>query len=588
MHAIRKLTFGLSLALSSALLAPAQLAAAEETSKVMLVLDASGSMWGRIDGTTKIEVARDVIRELLIDWDPSIHLGLSAYGHRRKGECSDIETLVPVGPVNPQQIMSIVNSLTPVGKTPLSEAVLQAARELRYTEERATVILVSDGIETCEADPCALGLALERDGVDFTAHVIGFDLNREEADSLRCLAENTGGQFLSADDPTGLLKALQFTVTQVVTAAAPKPEPIVVAPPEPAPKKQPPQIPPGQHFQAVMVAGGEAITGQIHWEILPGARDFEGKRKRAGLNYKAQTTFKLPPGDYYAIAKWGNATADLEFNVAPGEAGTKHTLIMNAGILNVQAIPIEGADALTSGLGWNIYTAKKNIEGKRKRIETDYSARPQFMLSDGDYLIEVRWGNASISKDIKIVAGELFDEVFDLNAGILKVQGVPVEGADPLTSGLGWNVYSSKKDISGKRKRIDTDYSANPAFNLTKGKYHIIATWDNASVAQDIEIVAGELNEQTFNLNAGVLHLKASSGGTAIGGRISWNIFAAKKNIEGKRKRIDTDYSATPKFFLTEGKYFVVATQDKRSVSSEITITAGELNEQNFNFDTAE
>ena len=58
----------------------------------------------------------------------------------------------------------------------MTDAVVAAADSLRYTENAATVILVSDGIETCNPDPCAAAQILAETGVDFTAHVIGFDV----------------------------------------------------------------------------------------------------------------------------------------------------------------------------------------------------------------------------------------------------------------------------------------------------------------------------------------------------------------------------------------------------------------------------
>ena len=102
-----------------------------------------------------------------------------------------------------------MNEVNPRGRTPLSDAVIQAAEQLRYTENPATVILVSDGRETCNADPCAVGLALEEAGIDFTAHVIGFDVSeQEDRAQLQCLAENTGGQFLTASNAAELADAL--------------------------------------------------------------------------------------------------------------------------------------------------------------------------------------------------------------------------------------------------------------------------------------------------------------------------------------------------------------------------------------------
>ena len=107
-------TIGVAVVLSG--LAQAAIAA-EDTERAVLVLDASGSMWGQVDNTSKIAVARSVIGKLMSDWNPQVQLGLTAYGHREKGNCADIETLVPVGKVNADTIMAAVKDLKPKGKT---------------------------------------------------------------------------------------------------------------------------------------------------------------------------------------------------------------------------------------------------------------------------------------------------------------------------------------------------------------------------------------------------------------------------------------------------------------------------------------
>ena len=149
-------------------LATTLVATAQDRPSAILVLDASGSMWGQIEGVNKIVIAREVVGDLLGTLPEDQALGLVAYGHRTKGDCGDIELLYEPG-TDRQAIADAVNGLNPKGKTPLSAAVLQAAEALKYTEEAATVILVSDGIETCDVDPCALGRQLEETGVGFTA-----------------------------------------------------------------------------------------------------------------------------------------------------------------------------------------------------------------------------------------------------------------------------------------------------------------------------------------------------------------------------------------------------------------------------------
>jgi len=190
----------------------------------MLVLDASGSMWGQIKGRSKIEIAREAVGTMLQSWPRNQQIGLMAYGHRSKGNCADIEMLKAPGVLDASAMQQAVNALQPKGMTPISASVRMAAQQLKFSERKATVILVSDGEETCHADPCALGAELEKLGVDFTAHVVGFDLPEGKARAqLQCLAKSTGGLYVEARDAAELNKALgQIAQAAPVAAAKPK------------------------------------------------------------------------------------------------------------------------------------------------------------------------------------------------------------------------------------------------------------------------------------------------------------------------------------------------------------------------------
>lgn len=189
----------------------------------MLVLDASGSMWGQIKGRSKIEIAREAVGTMLQSWPRNQQIGLTAYGHRSKGDCADIEMLKAPGVLDASNMQQAVNALQPKGMTPISASVRMAAQQLKFSERKATVILVSDGEETCHADPCALGAELEKLGVDFTAHVVGFDLPEGKARAqLQCLAKSTGGLYVEARDAAELNKALgQIAQAAPVVAAKP-------------------------------------------------------------------------------------------------------------------------------------------------------------------------------------------------------------------------------------------------------------------------------------------------------------------------------------------------------------------------------
>jgi len=180
-----------------------------EAGKTVLVLDASGSMWGQISDGYKIHVARNVVNNLLDTLPADQEIGLVAYGHRRTKDCSDIELLVPAVAGSREAITAAIETLNPTGRTPLSAAVIEAADELGSDATDATVILISDGEETCSMDPCAVSFELEKRGIDFIAHVVGFDVEKSaDKAQLQCLAENTGGLFFSASSESELTAAL--------------------------------------------------------------------------------------------------------------------------------------------------------------------------------------------------------------------------------------------------------------------------------------------------------------------------------------------------------------------------------------------
>jgi Mg-chelatase subunit ChlD len=174
----------------------------QEQPNLVIVMDGSGSMWGQVGGRTKIELARESLSQVLSEATSDMQIGMVAYGHRVRGQCSDIEQLVPIGPANSTvpAILEAAGRISPRGMTPLTDAVMDAAQRLRFSEQAATVVLLTDGVETCEGDPCALGRMLEQQGIDFTAHVVGFDMTDAEQRTVACLAEETGGMFLAAND----------------------------------------------------------------------------------------------------------------------------------------------------------------------------------------------------------------------------------------------------------------------------------------------------------------------------------------------------------------------------------------------------
>ena len=195
---------------------------AEDNPRAVIIFDASGSMWGQINGKAKIEIARDALKNVVKEWNPSVELGLTVYGHRSKGDCNDIETVIPVGKIDKNRVIKTVMGIKPKGKTPISRSLRKVAYEIKYTEEKATIILISDGKETCDPDPCGTAKELEKEGIDFVTHVIGFNVDKKTDKQLECIASATGGEYFSAKNAAALNKAMK-----VIAKKVEKPKPVV-------------------------------------------------------------------------------------------------------------------------------------------------------------------------------------------------------------------------------------------------------------------------------------------------------------------------------------------------------------------------
>jgi Ca-activated chloride channel family protein len=207
-----RLNFAASLALLAGIFVVPQASGQERGgSPTVLVIDASNSMWGRIDGRSKMEIAREAVSSLVETLPGGARLGIVAYGHRRAGDCGDIERVLPVAAVDKAGVQEVAGRLTPRGKTPITASLKEAAA-LLDAGKPGRVIIVTDGIETCNGDPCAVAEELKRKNAGLVAHVIGFDVAARERPKLSCIAERTGGTFLAASTAGELGQALTETV----------------------------------------------------------------------------------------------------------------------------------------------------------------------------------------------------------------------------------------------------------------------------------------------------------------------------------------------------------------------------------------
>jgi Ca-activated chloride channel family protein len=161
--------------------------------RVLFIFDSSQSMLGRWDGRRKIDVARNLMLELLDSLKnvEDIEIGLRVYGHQKHvppQDCSDTKLEVPFEKDNIDKIKYVLEGLVAKGTTPIALSLEQGAYDFPEDENsRNIVILITDGVEACNGDPCAVSLALQSKGVILKPFIIGLGLNVEFRDIFECV-----------------------------------------------------------------------------------------------------------------------------------------------------------------------------------------------------------------------------------------------------------------------------------------------------------------------------------------------------------------------------------------------------------------
>ncbi len=182
---------------------------------MVLVLDSSGSMKERSGSSTKIEAAKDALRQVVEQLPDDAAVGVRVFGAKvfdrsRPGACTDSQNVVPVGPVDRDALTSAVADYEPYGETPIGHALRQAADDLgpAVEGEPRTIVLLSDGEPTCQPDPCRVAAELADQGIDLSINVVGLDVSGKARSALQCIARSGNGAYYDAGSAEELAQRL--------------------------------------------------------------------------------------------------------------------------------------------------------------------------------------------------------------------------------------------------------------------------------------------------------------------------------------------------------------------------------------------
>ena len=176
------------------LLALSGLIFGQKTTRILFILDASNSMNLDWEKQTRMDAAKDILIqsvEKLRDI-PNLEIALRVYGHQSQvtntyQDCGDTKLEVPFGQNTIDAIKTKVSSIKAKGATPIARSLEAAAGDFPDTLARNFIILITDGLESCDNDPCVIAKKLKEKGVKVTPFVIGLGMDLSYLEKFKCI-----------------------------------------------------------------------------------------------------------------------------------------------------------------------------------------------------------------------------------------------------------------------------------------------------------------------------------------------------------------------------------------------------------------
>lgn len=190
-----------------------------QKTRILFVLDASQSMLGQWDKEQKMKVATRLMSNLMdsLKSVENLEVALRVYGHQYSvaagnRSCEDTKLEVPFAHNNYDKVKHTLGILYPKGTTPIAYSLEQTKNDFPACSDcRNIIILITDGIEECDGDPCAVARALQKNGVTLKPFVIGMGLDLEIIDAFKCI-----GTFYDTKDQESFENVLQIVISQAM------------------------------------------------------------------------------------------------------------------------------------------------------------------------------------------------------------------------------------------------------------------------------------------------------------------------------------------------------------------------------------
>lgn len=187
--------------------------------RILFILDASNSMNSTWDKQTRLEGAKEVLLQAMEQFKevPNIEIALRIYGHQTPitndtQDCNDTKLEVPFSVGNIDVIKNKIRGLVAKGATPIARSLEAAAGDFPDTLARNVIILITDGLESCDNNPCVIAIKLREKGVKVTPFVIGLGMDLSYLENFSCI-----GTYSDAEDKDSFKNVLITIIGKILT-----------------------------------------------------------------------------------------------------------------------------------------------------------------------------------------------------------------------------------------------------------------------------------------------------------------------------------------------------------------------------------
>lgn len=550
------------------IVAPAR---ADQALSTVIVVDGSGSMWGKMAGDkeAKFYATRDALRDLLGKTPPQSRVGLASFGHRRKGDCSDAEIITPIEAGGAEGVAAALEALSPKGKGPMTLALRETVKAMGPGAP-GHIILVHDNLDNCQQDVCAAAQDFAKTNPAIKIHVVSLGLTKAERQRMQCLSATTGGEHFNAADQNAIAEALAeaFRLAGLDSETA-RPAEATPATSD-AGSAAKPQGPPGLRLTAAMVPGGPMIDMPLAWHITKSdaAADVAPlvERKSREINEA------LPPGRYSVTVEHGLVTRRFDIEVADTGPTVKR-LALDAGVVKIAASASRQGDRLAAPV-MTIRSVADNNAIDAAPLWIGREAQAELVVPAGKFAVDVTDGMAKSGAMLDVAPGSTIRSDLVLETGRLELTATGFAGGPPLDRVL-YLISVDDADAPQGRREIARSTAPDADFTLQAGTYYVTARHGSSEVRERVAISSGDIVKRTMTLDIARLNVKPTLAGAAPPQAlpIVTRIFEA----EGAKRLVGQSTSNIPTFVLGAGRYRIDAqlgTLNIRSTRS-ITLTAG-------------